>query len=421
MEDDSDIEMAINAIPSQVYETSYLFYPSVLPNPHGKWMFFVPKGTIQDMYWEHVKLFFQSTPQTLLFAKTSTMKPHSHAAANGLGVIMVFCEHGLPEKTILETGNNLSHALQYTSLLGKVYYKTEAQSHPFVRTEARKNHSFSLPVPRPVQTVLEKPISMPQAEQICVYSLNLWMNPVSVVERMLFVFQDIENIRPDVLMFQEVTLKSYCVLNELLRSIGFATRSILKEDTKRFSEMLYFNTQTIEALDFEQSALLPESTMRREIHILRAFHKATTKRLHFATAHLEPGEPRKEMRERQFRYLQVHLEHKMIPWIFAGDTNMAYYQNSTPLTSFTHDAWEQTHQKIKHFGTWDPRKNTNLQKIIAPHVAPCRFDRVLFQNTSLLALDFQLSCQGTIPLLGNMHASDHFAIVSKFQFLLDKH
>jgi len=421
MEDDQeDIEMKIDSIPSQVHEVPYLFYPSQLPDAHGKWLLFAPKGSIHDQLWENIKLFFQSTPAFCLFAKTSTSRPHSHQSSDGYGVVMVYCENN-PESIILRVGQHLANMLQYTSKTGKLYYKTEQQSRTKTNffTAYEKKHTFAIDVPR--DNIPQKSLQLttaPPKNKICVYSLNVWMNHMFIKERMLAIFQDIESRRPDILMFQEVTVHSYSVLNDLLRSIGFSTRSQLKPDTKKFSEMLYFNTRTMEALDFEQLNLEPEATMKRECHVLRALHKVSQKRMVFATAHLETGKDRKELRERQFRHLQFVLEQKQLPWIFGGDTNMGHDQDYLGLAPQTHDAWEQTGCEDRYFGTWDPCKNTNLQKMMC---GKFRFDRFLFQKSSLVALDFQLSCQTPIPLCNNSHPSDHFAIVSNFIFSMSLH
>jgi len=47
MDDDpeeGDIEMEIDVIPSQVSEVPFLYYPSMLPDAHGKWLFFERSG-----------------------------------------------------------------------------------------------------------------------------------------------------------------------------------------------------------------------------------------------------------------------------------------------------------------------------------------------------------------------------------------
>jgi endonuclease/exonuclease/phosphatase family metal-dependent hydrolase len=431
---DEDVCMQVaNSLPSQVTDTQALYFPCHIPNAHGKWMMFVSRLN-HDLLWTCVQSWIQTLQCVhVLFAKTNTFLPNSHASSDNQGVVMIYCAHA-PENDLLDIGRLIAQTFEYTSEIGWLCYKTEEQSRNGSRASCasanQKQHTLKIPVPisRQHQTTLDSYFARQQqqpqftdkqratSQQIRTYSLNILHSSASVTERMLCVLQDIERQVPDVVMLQEVTQMSYDVLHDLLMSLGFTTRSVLKPETKRFSEMLYFNTKTLEALSFEQIPLLPECTMRRELHILRVQHRTSSIRLMFATAHLEQGVARKDLRERQYRWLQNILEQKQTPWIFGGDTNMAYYQNDVPLVDNVSDAWIELGRDDRTAGTWDPRKNTFLQKLTQQHVAQCRFDRFLFQRSSFRAKKFALSCQDVIAINENSNASDHFAIVADFDF-----
>jgi len=458
--------------PSCVVRCPYLFYPHNNDQWHGKWLVFGTKGPVLDTMWS--MLISKWPIHGVSHLQVSTARPHSHARDSLDGVIMVHCLNQSPDWMILDVGKTIISILNYTSSFGKLFYKTRQQCmQGTYATNQKHNYTFALPVNLPSLQKEEEDVVMissfheklhnafkipfsnrefaaklgaiwnPQIKKWCApnsnvhsqlslyfesddtveekvkyiieetwscLSINLWMSGKYHVERMLAIFQCIERHHPDLLCLQELTCETFDVLHPLLTSIGFQTRSqFQKIRQKKFTEMLYFNTMTMEPSRFEQ-VLFPQGTQYRELHLLTCTHKPTQTSMICATAHLEPGVERQSLRLLQMQFVLDALMTHKLPWIFAGDTNLCYYQDIV-LPKNVFDAWEQTGRDSRTQGTWNPRQNTNLQSIIANHVGMCRFDRILYHSMSIK--QFDLVCQQVVELIG-IHPSDHFGILAHF-------
>ncbi len=486
LDDDDDVVMFEEFLPSQCYKSLYVFYPSCVNAEmhnfvHGKWLLFVPKGKQHDKMWQSVKQFMKTecTYKEVVYAKASTSCPNSHVSGTQLdGVIMIHCSKALTQQEIISVGVHVARVVNYTSPLGKMYYKTEEQSkfgstaHSLSIDEYQTFSSFFVDVPVSVRDTAESDmqtsgqfqvkycqkefakqlgavwdntkqswvanddktwntmiayfpqkvevnISSPRyVHKFCVFSLNIWAMNVFVTQRMRAILQCAIHNKTDVLMLQEVTAKSLNVLAPLLKAAGFSTKSVLNEN-RQFCEMLYYKDSTFAPVTFKQTLLQPYATAGREFHELHAIHKQTGKHVLLATAHLETGLKGQLLRARQFAYLQVHFQEQKLPWIFGGDTNMAYYQDDKTMQAFVADAWKERGYAELSRGTWNPIENSNIKKYnpeIPAHVGKCRYDRFLFQKHSVRVHDFFLSCTDAISDC-DVFPSDHFAIVSHFSFL----
>jgi len=460
--------------PLDICDRAYIYYPAELqhtiPQLHGKWLVYVPKTELNHT-WSKVKSLLPI--EGVVLCKASTNRPHSHAFNVTTGVIMVYCAN-MHEDGILKIGHYLIAHLDYRSPFGRMYYKTEQQSREGSRATNRSFSSasiqstFAIPVTRSVAEPIFSSAASPEADKIvewasrlgaiwdtrlnqwcapnddvaqkmmnylprraaaasatttttmhddeCLtlscYSINTWASSMYRPERMQEIYDSIERHHPDVVMLQEMVPETLSILHPLLSKIGFQTRSQFG-NTKRFGEMLYFNTMTLHALRFEQCALAPDATMKRELHMLVATHKSSNRMFVFATAHLEPSRERHALRLLQLHALAHRLSAERLPWVFGGDTNVAYYQEGElHLGHNIRDAWQAMGEDYRTRGTWDPSKNTNLC-YVGRHVGCCRFDRILFDGNCMKIKQFQLTCTNPIESIG-LHASDHFGIMAEF-------
>jgi len=435
MQDDDDVIMIEDFVPSEVHKSNFLYFPStgqvLIACAHGKWLMFAPRGAPHDKLWLCTKQFVLEG--RALCAKTSTAKPNAHTGDSGEGVIMVYCGDHLSKNEILQVGKELIQFTKYKSRTRSyLYYKSEIETKngsKYNSNDLDKSHytyaidllaarmhdevKCSMPLTKHRDTNIASYFAQvknyPKIPYICVMSLNVWLENIYVQERMHAICETVRKCNPDVVMLQEVTAHSFSILDPLLKAMHFATRSI---QGKKFTEMLYFQTITVQALSFEQIPLI-ECTMNRELHILHGLHKPTNKKIVFATAHLEQGEHRQHMRQRQWHFVQRVLEDKQWPWILGADTNMAFYQDDG-LKEYTADAWKTKMCSDATRGTWDPARNTNIPNFckIANTVPQCRYDRFLYQRNSLDVHDFILTC--TEPMSNGVFPSDHFGILSRF-------
>jgi hypothetical protein len=91
-------------------------------------------------------------------------------------------------------------------------------------------------------------------------------------------------------------------------------------------------------------------------------------------------------------------------------------------------AWLSIGSPSSLSSTWDTVQNLSARHLVqAAFAAACRFDRMLFSSKLLRCLHLQLACTDVISVLPTtgsttglpqqLHASDHWGVFGKFEFL----
>jgi endonuclease/exonuclease/phosphatase family metal-dependent hydrolase len=405
-------------------------------------------------------LYYPANVLHLVIDYLKQLKPNPHIAeweTKNATEVLVWCPLGISTHDILQVGEFLIFWLQYKSITGTFEFRRKehvvfildvpcslTRTHvakqpqcidvdmkvssvfevPFSRKESAKKkgavwnsgiqqwfaptdaiwHNMALEFKQ------QQPEPSPQmvGGDLSVYTMNVWLSDEHMQARMLAIIDSISQHTPDVLCLQEVTPKNFRLLDCLIRELGYRSQSTIGE--KRFGEMLYYNANTLTLQAFEQRPF-PESTMKRDLHILHATLKTSQQHIIFATAHFEPGRERKNMRLQQARFTLNTLENQSIvhtncAWVFAGDTNLSHF-DEVHLPQGALDVWQATGSDPSKKQTWDPTCNTNLQR----GAYGCRFDRVWC--SWLHPTCFNVTCQQLLSET-QKHASDHFGVVCQF-------
>lgn len=404
----------------------------------GKWMLFIDD---REEMWEKVKKIEN------IYATSPRDKSTSQY------VIFIYSQTS-QEEDILKLGQEIIEILQYTSKTGFLCYKSSNQK-GCAKMSNRVNYTHRIPVPLPQQQKVvfddvlmrnkngfydfdvsfqTKDIAKTLGAQynpeekkwyaktpqiwhelakkfrpiynfdFSIFSLNIWKSAINLNERMNFIATEISLLLPTIVLFQEVTLKAFEILNPLMENLNYIGKYILNED---FFLLSYYRQeckfQNFENLKLEQSLVQKQN---RSFHLLHLEIKQNP--IAIANIHLAASETNQKLRLDQLNYIFKKLSTEQKKYVIAGDTNLA---NNDKVQNEYKDIWKTLAGNIGTMGTWNPRENTNLSHI-SKNVGMCRFDRMFTNDIFVQSLELRL--RNTIPLI-NVHASDHFALFAKFR------
>jgi endonuclease/exonuclease/phosphatase family metal-dependent hydrolase len=404
----------------------------------GKWMLFV--DDFEEM-WNKVKLLqvFATCPSS------SVIFIHSQTSN---------------EEEIIKLGNDIALELEYTSHTGYMCYKASDKL-GCSRMSNKENYTYRISVPLSIQTHIPEfdenalqfesgyyyfdigfqvkehaKLLGAQYDKDCkkwyaetqeiweklaqfwrpiynsdfsVFSLNIWKSLKDLEERMNFITKEIKSLMPAIVLFQEVTILAFQILDPIMKQLGYDG---CYEQSQDFFLVSYYLSKECEFENFEMVRACSnfdeddESLKQnRCFHILSLSIKQ--EKVTICNIHLAASESNSDLRLSQFQYLFDKLKHEK--FVIAGDTNLSNHDN-VELPTDIEDVWKITGSGIGTMGTWNPRENTNLSHI-SKHVGMCRFDRMYTHEISAQSL--QLCLRDKMENL--QHVSDHFGLFARFR------
>jgi endonuclease/exonuclease/phosphatase family metal-dependent hydrolase len=259
-----------------------------------------------------------------------------------------------------------------------------------------------------------------------IFSLNIWKSPIDVESRITFITREIKSLMPTIVLFQEVTLQSFEVLNPIMKQLGYIGHQNPQTD---FFLVSYYLPSKCKLEKFEMARApsnndtrgttlsemaraparmrpLCNNTLEESLKQNRSMHLLSLaikqEKFTIANIHLAASEANSNLRLSQLQYLFTRLSN--VKFVISGDTNLQ------EDIDYMDDVWKVTGSSIGTMGTWNPRENTNLSHI-SKNVGMCRFDRMFTKE--IFAQSLQLCLRK--PMENLQHASDHFAIFARFR------
>ena len=249
---------------------------------------------------------------------------------------------------------------------------------------------------------------------IKILSYNLWFDAICIPQRMQGVVAIVHETKPDVLLFQEVTLDMLDCVEPLLEAIGFTLVCDGLDETRSYAEVIFLRQDSVwTQVQRAQCNSFENSSMHRCLQIITLVLKENQyTRILVGTAHLESlthnGQTRRAQLQTCFSLLG---EDTTCPFVLGGDTNLGAGDDKVLATPENiEDAWISCGSDPQHRYTWDTTKNNNLE---CGFYARCRFDRFYCSKSLVRTTEF---CTVGKHLLDTkpreLYCSDHWGIMA---------
>ena len=270
---------------------------------------------------------------------------------------------------------------------------------------------------------------------LTVITYNIWYNKRHQSARtreLIVALTHGHKYKPDIISLQEVTPKSYQILEQALNEdyFLFEILSQSSESQVPYSNLIAVNRSTLEIVPDTLTAYDFDSQMGRKLMVCAVKHKATDIQFYVFNAHLESFKENWSYRRSQMdSIIRLIKEEKISNFILTGDFNIC--DPTEPIESQLRmanykDAWIEMgspnslkytyNHNTNNYIKWKKSQQSPDAKLMhPPH--PSRLDRILYRFRENQALVTKMKLLGVAPSEDPKrppHPSDHFGVLSEF-------
>lgn len=270
---------------------------------------------------------------------------------------------------------------------------------------------------------------------LTVITYNIWYNKRHQSARtreLIATLTHGHKYKPDIISLQEVTPKSYQILEQALTEdyFLFEILSQSSESQVPYSNLIAVNRSTLEIVPDTLTAYDFDSQMGRKLMVCAVKHKATDVKFYVFNAHLESFKENWSYRKSQMdSIIRLIKEEKINNFILTGDFNIC--DPAEPIESQLRmanykDAWIEMgspnslkytyNHNTNNYIKWKKSQQSPDAKLMHPS-HPSRLDRILYRFRDNQALVTKMKLLGVVPSEDPKrppHPSDHYGVLSEF-------
>tara|TARA_R100001163_G_C5067722_1_gene207099 strand:- start:2978 stop:4705 length:1728 start_codon:yes stop_codon:yes gene_type:complete len=264
---------------------------------------------------------------------------------------------------------------------------------------------------------------------LTVVTYNVWYNRKHMGSRTRGLIEHLMNsskYKPDLINLQEVTAKSYSLIETALNDDYFLFE-ILGEppNVLPYSNLIALNRSTIEIVDETLTGYDFNSQMGRKLLVCQVMHKSTGIKFHILNAHLESFQENWSYRKDQMEsIIRLIKGEKIRNFILVGDFNICNptepIETQIRLSGYS-DAWVDIGSPESLKFTYDHSLNDYVKEKTALQLCdngpkqnfpkkPSRLDRILYKFKDHKIKTTKMKFLGVVK----PNPSDHFGLLVEF-------